>query len=400
MKALEGIRVIDMGHVLAAPTTAMILADLGAEVIHIESPQGDDAREFGPFIGEADKNRSGYFISINRNKKSVVLNLKTEGGKEVLRDLIRKSDVLIENFRPTTMKKLGFGWEDVHRINPKIVYASICGFGHDALEEYAKKPAYDMVAQAYSGLMSITGPAGGPPCRVGTSIGDIVAGNHAAIAILAALISREKTGEGQYYDGSMVDSLVYTLENGVVRYTIEGEVPEPLGTMHPTITPFQGYMTEDRWIIVAIGNDKLWKDFCENIIKKPELVEDPRFKTNPLRTKNRDELNSILEVEMKKKSYEEWAKLFEEYGVPYSPVNTIKDVCEDKNINYRNMIVEIDQPEIGKVKIVGSPFRLSSTPGEVYAAAPSLGQHTDEVLRDVLGYSDEKIKELKEEGAI
>jgi len=400
MKALEGVRVIDMGHVLAGPTAAMILADLGAEVIHVESPQGDDARQYGPFVGEIDPNRSGYFISLNRNKKSIVLNLKTDGGREVLRDLIEISDVLIENFRSDAMDKLGFNWENVHGINPRIVYASITGFGHDALEDYAKKPSYDMIAQAFSGLMSITGPLNGEPCRVGASMGDIISGTHAAIAILAALMAREKTGEGQYYDGSMVDSLFYTLENALVRYTIGNEIPKPLGTMHPTIAPFQIYKTKDRWIAVAVGNDKLWRIFCENILRRPELTDDLRFVTNPLRAQNRDALNEIIEEEMSKKSYDEWAVLFEHHVVPYGPINSIKDACEDKNLNYRGMIVEVDQPEVGKVKIVGSPFKLSKTPGQVYAPAPALGQHTREILEDVLGYPAERIVKLEKEQAI
>ena len=400
MRALEGIRVLDMGHVLAGPTAGMILADLGAEVIHIEPPAGDDARTFGPFAGGIEKNKSGYFISLNRNKKGIVLDLKKEGGKEILRDLIKISDVLIENFRSGTMEKLGFGWGAIHEMNPMLIYASISGFGHDALDEYVRKPPYDMVAQAFSGLMSITGPLNGPPCRVGMSIGDIIAGNHAAIAILAALIAREKGGEGQHYDGSMVDGLFYTLENAVVRYTLENEIPKPLGTRHPTITPFQAYVTKDREIVVAIGNDNLWITFCESIIGMPELAEDPRFKTNPLRTENREALNGILEKKMREKSYEEWAKLFEERGIPYSPVNNIKDACEDGNIKYRKMLVSMEQPGVGEVNIAGSPFRLSSTPGEVFSPAPSLGQHTEGILRDLLGYTEKKIEELREDCAI
>ena len=253
--ALNGIRVIDLSHVLAAPTTTMFLADLGAEVIHVEPPHGDDAREYGPFAGEPDKNRSGYFISLNRNKKSMVLNLRHEGGKEILRSLLSVADVVVENYRPTTMEKLGFGWEELQRINPRLIYASISGFGHDAPPDYASRPSYDMVAQAYSGLMSITGPVEGPPCRVGSSMGDLIAGHQAAIGILAALIHRDKTGRGQYYDGSMVDGLFAVLESAIVRYTMTGSVPGPLGGMHPTITPFQSLRTKDSWIVIAIGND-------------------------------------------------------------------------------------------------------------------------------------------------
>lgn len=389
-KALEGIRVCDLSHVLAAPTTSMILADLGAEVIHIEPPRGDDAREFGPFVDD----QSAYFISINRNKKSVVIDLKKEEGKETLKDFIKISDVVLENFRPTTMKKMGFSYEEIKKINPKIIYASICGFGHDTLPEYKEKPAYDMVAQAYSGLVSITGPLGGPPCRVGTSVGDIVAGHQCAIAILAALWYREKSGIGQKIDISMLDGLVYILENAIVRYTVTGEVPKPLGTMHPTITPFQGYKTKDEWIIVPLGNDQLWTKFCE-MIGRVDLLNNPKFKTNKLRTENRDELNEILNRIFESKSYKEWEEMFEKNGLPYSPINTIDKVVNNPVVNYRKMIAEIEQPKIGKMKISGSPFKMSETPGNVWAPAPLLGEHTKDVLKNVLNYPDDKIEELR-----
>ncbi|HOJ52508.1 MAG TPA: CaiB/BaiF CoA-transferase family protein [Syntrophales bacterium] len=394
-KALEGIRICDLSHVLAAPTTSMLLADLGAEVIHIEPPRGDDAREFGPFI----KDQSAYFISINRNKKSVVLDLKQEEGKQVLRDFVKVSDVVLENFRPGTMEKLGFGYEELKKINPRIIYASICGFGHDTLPEYGDKPAYDMVAQAYSGIMSITGPLGGPPCRVGTSVGDIVAGHQCAIAILAALLYRDKTGVGQKIDMSMVDGLVYILENAIVRYTVTGEVPSPLGSMHPTITPFQGYKTKDDWIIVPIGNDQLWAKFCE-MIGRNDLVEHPKFKTNKLRTENRDELNNILDEIFLTKTCKEWLDLFEKYNLPCSPINTIDKVVNDPAVNYRKMIVEIDQPEVGKMKIAGSPMKMSETPGGVWSPAPLLGQHTVEVLKNVLNYAEDKIEDLRKKGTV
>ena len=337
-RALKGIRVIDLSHVLAAPTATLFLADLGAEVIHIEPPQGDDAREFGPFAGEPGKNHSGYFISLNRNKKSMVLDLRQEKGKKVLRELLKVSDVLVENYRPTTMPKLGFSWEEIQGINPRIIYASICGFGHDSLPGYDSRPSYDMVAQGYSGIMSITGPEGGPPCRVGSSIGDIIAGHQAVIGILSALIHREKTGRGQHYDGSMIDGLFAVLENAVVRYTLSGEVPEPLGSRHPSIVPFQGFRTKDSWIIAAIGNDALWARFCR-VIDRPDLIEDPRFKTNPLRSNHVKELIPILTGEFSKKTTREWSILFEDADLPYTPIHNIREICEDPHIQHRNMLV-------------------------------------------------------------
>jgi len=398
-RALEGIRVIDLSHVLAAPTTTMFLADLGAEVIHLEPPHGDDAREYGPFAGEPGKNHSGYFISLNRNKKSLVLNLKSAKGKEILRELIGVSDVIIENFRPSTMKKMGLGWEEIRIINPRIIYAAISGFGHDSPPEYAARASYDMVAQAYSGLMSITGPVGGPPCRVGSSVGDIIAGQQAVIGIMAALAHREKTGRGQFYDGSMVDGLFSVLESAVARYTISGKIPGPLGGAHPSITPFEAFRTKDSWIIMAAGNDVLWGKLCR-ILGREELIHDPRFANNHLRTENQPELSAILTAELIKKTTAEWIGICEKADIPYSRINNIKEICEDPVIRHRNMLVTVDQPGIGPVRIAGSPIRLSETPGEVRSPAPLLGEHSAEVLREVLGYTTERIEALKAEGVI
>ena len=397
--ALEGIRIVDLGHVLAAPTATMFLADLGAEVIHIEPPRGDDAREYGPFIKEPDKNRSGYFISLNRNKKSMVLNLKHEHGRKILRELITKSDVLVENFRPITMKKLGFSWEEIQKINPRMIYASISGFGHDAPSEYAARPAYDMVAQAYSGMMSITGPPDGPPCRAGSSIGDIFAGHQAAIGILAALIHREKTGRGQYYDGSMLDGLFAVLESAVARYTIDGIIPGPLGSAHPSISPFQAFKTKDSWIIVAIGNDSLWSKFCK-ILERKDLLNDLRFNSNPARTENIKTLAGIIQEEIGKQTTTQWIDIFKKADLPYSPINNMEQICKDPIIKHRNMLVEIEQPIAGKVKITGSPIHLSETPGKIYTHAPLLGEHTEEVLRETLGYSRQEIDRLIAEGVL
>lgn len=394
-KGLKDVRVLDLSHVLAGPVASMILGDLGAEIIHIEPPKGDDSREFGPFIGET----SAYFISVNRNKKSVVIDLKKDDGKKVLYDLIKFSDVFIENFKPGTIEKLGFSYEEVKKIKPDIIYASISGFGHDTLPQYKNKPSYDMVVQAYSGLMSITGTEEGNYVRVGTSIGDIIAGHHCAISILSALYIREKNGIGQYIDISMLDSLIYILENAILRYSVTGEIPKPLGTKHPTITPFQSYRTKDDWIIVPIGNDSLWKKFCE-AIGRVDLIDNPKYKTNKLRTENREELNKILDEIFVSKKYSEWVEIFEKNNLPYSPINTIDKIVNDPIINYRKMIVELDQSDVGKIKIAGSPFKLSETPGEVKEPAPNLGEHTIEILKNLLNYSEDKIKYLLENKVI
>jgi CoA:oxalate CoA-transferase len=398
-KALEGIRVIDLSHVLAAPTATMFLADLGAEVIHLEPPQGDDAREYGPFAGEPGKNRSGYFISLNRNKKSLVLNLKMEKGKEILRELIGVSDVIVENFRPSTMKKMGFGWEEIQRMNPRIIYAAISGFGHDSPPEYAGRPSYDMVAQAYSGLMSITGPVGGPPCRVGSSVGDIIAGQQAVIGILAALEYRNKTGRGQFYDGSMVDGLFAVLESAVVRYTITGKIPGSLGSAHPSIAPFEAFRTKDSWIITSVGNDVLWAKLCR-VLGRDDLIHVPRFENNNIRMENQKALSAILTAELIQKTTSEWIGICEKANIPYSRINNIQEICEDPVICHRNMLVTVDQPGVGPVRIAGSPIRLSETPGRVESPAPLLGEHSAEVLREILGYTPERIEALKAEGVI
>jgi len=399
-RALENIRVVDLSHVLAAPTCTMFLADLGAEVIHVEPLHGDDAREFGPFAGSGGKNNSGYFISLNRNKKSLAIDLKLAKGKKILTDLIKVSDVVVENFRPNTMRKLGFGWEELQAINPRVIYASISGFGQDTLPGYDTRPSYDMVAQGYSGLMSITGPEGGPPCRVGSSVGDIFAGHQAAIGVLAALLHREKTGRGQHFDGAMIDGLFTVLENAVVRFTINGEIPKPLGSAHPTIVPFQSFPTkDDSHVIIALGNDNLWKSFCK-LIGREDLAEHPKFATNPLRTRHRKELEQVLIPEFRRRSRAEWLELLGKANLPHSPANNVKEICEDPHIAHRKMLVEVDQPGVGKMRIVGSPIRLSETPGEVYAPAPLLGQHSEEVLRTTLGYSAEDIRTLKDENVI
>ncbi len=395
VKSLEGIRIADLSHVLAAPTASMILADLGADVIHIEPPSGDDARQFGPII----EGQSGYFISINRNKKSVVIDLKKPEGKSVLRDIIRVSDVVLENFKPGTMKGLGFSYEECRGINERIIYASISGFGHDVPPEYADKPAYDMIAQAYSGLMSICGPEGGPPVRVGTSIGDIISGHQCAISILSAIRHRDRTGEGQRIDQSMVDGLLSILENALVRYTVSGEIPGPLGTMHPSITPFQAFPTKNSWIVVAVGNDSIWARFC-TALEMPELIDNERFKTNVLRTQNRDPLIRILEKTLKKRNTVEWLGVLQSNDVPCSPIHSIEQIVRDPVVAHRQMLVTVQQPGVGQMKIAGSPFRMSVTPGQVYSHAPLLGEHSIEVLGDVLKYSDDSIRVLREKNVI
>ena len=393
-KPLKGIRVLDLGHVLAMPTCTMQLADLGAEVIKIERPGiGDDSRYFGPF-----KNKeSAYFISINRNKKSITLDLKKEKGKKIFKDLVKVSDVVTENYRPNTMQKLGLGYETLKAINPQIIYASICGFGHKTV--YPGRPGYDVIAQATGGIMAITGQADGPPTRVGSSIGDIFSGSFATIGILAALRVKEKTGLGQQVDIAMMDAVVSVLENAVVRYTVTGEIPQRTGSAHPSIAPFDVFEAQDGWFVIGVGNDMLWERFCK-AINKTDLLKDPRFSTNPQRSENYQALKPIITHWSKIKTVQEVLDILLQAGVPVGEVNTIDKIVEDPNVKLREMIVEVEHPQAGKVKITDSPIKLSLTPGKVEKASPLLGQHTEEILKKLLGFSKEKINSLKKEGIV
>ena len=393
-KPLKGIRVLDLGHVLAMPTCTMQLADLGAEVIKIERPGvGDDSRYFGPF-----KNKeSAYFISINRNKKSITLDLKKDQGKKIFKDLVKISDVVTENYRPNTMQKLGLGYETLKAINPQIIYASICGFGHKTV--YPGRPGYDVIAQATGGIIAITGQADGPPTRVGSSIGDIFSGSFATIGILAALRVKEKTGLGQQVDIAMMDAVVSVLENAVVRYTVTGEIPQRTGSAHPSIAPFDVFEAQDGWFVIGVGNDMLWKRFCK-AINKTDLLNDSRFTTNPKRSENYKELKPIITEWSKEKAVEEILNILINAGVPVGEVNTIDKIVDDPNIKLREMIVEVEHPRAGKVKITDTPIKLSLTPGKVEKASPLLGEHTEEILNELLGFSKEEIKSLKKEGVV
>lgn len=385
MKALSGIRVLDLSRVLAGPYCTMVLGDLGAEIVKVEQPgTGDDSRAFGPFV----KKESAYFMSLNRGKKSITLNLKDEKDREIFIELVKKSDVLVENYRPGTMEKLGFGYEDLKKINPQLIYSAISGFGHSG--PYSKRPAYDMIVQAMGGLMSITGQPNQSPVRVGTSIGDITAGIFGAIGILAAINARHETGKGQKVDVSMFDCQLAILENATARYLLTGAVPQPMGSRHPSIAPFEAYPTKDYYIIISAGNDALWEKLC-GVLGTPEYVTDPRFATNAARVENVEELYKIIHEISVTKTTAEWMETLDKAGLPVGPINTIDKVVADPQIIARDMIVEVDHPVAGKMKIAGNPIKLSDTPGEVKYAAPTLGQHTDEILKDLLAWSPDQI---------
>jgi len=392
--ALSDIRVLDLTRVLAGPYCTMVLADLGAEIIKVEQPiVGDDARAFGPYM----EGESGYFMSINRNKESMTVNLKSPEGKEIIKAMVKEVDVVVENFRPGTMKKLGLDYDVLKEINPRIIYAASTGYGQSG--PYSQRPAYDAVVQAMGGIMSITGQLGGEPTRVGSSIGDITAGIFTAIGILAALHERENSGLGQMVDVAMLDCQVAILENAITRYLYTGDVPHPIGNRHPSIVPFEPFATKSAQIIVAIGNDRLWVTFCD-LLGLNELVDDPRFSSNPLRSENYNELRPKIAEKMLIKTAEEWQAIFDENGIPSGPINTVDKVLENPQVIARHMIEEVDHPVAGKTRIPGIPIKLSRTPGEISKAAPLLGADTEKLLGKYLGYDAEKIAELREKKAI
>jgi CoA:oxalate CoA-transferase len=391
MKPLKKLVVLDLTRVLAGPYASMILADFGADVIKIESPDtGDDSRAFGPFIGK----ESAYFMSLNRGKRSMTLNLKETKAKELFREMVKKADVVLENYRPGTMEKFGLGYEELKAINPRIIYAACSGFGHTG--PYAAKPAYDVIVQGMGGIMSITGQEDGEPTRVGASIGDITAGLFTAIGIMIAAYHREITGVGQKVDVAMLDCQVAILENAISRYLTSGIVPKPIGNRHPSITPFEAFRAKDGYVIIAIGNDKLWEKFC-NLISRPELVSDERFVTNGKRTENQKALKAILDTVFPQRTVEEWLQDIDDAGIPCGPINAVDSIIADPQIKAREMIVETEHPIAGVIKMAGVPIKLSATPGAVEKAAPLLGQHTEEILCELLGMSAQQIEALRSE---
>lgn len=394
MGPLQGIKVLDLTRVLAGPYCTMMLGDLGAEVIKVETPTiGDDSRHFGPY----QHGESAYFMSLNRNKQSITLNLKTEEGKKILKEFVKKVDIIVENYRPGTMEKLGLGYDILKEINPKIIYAAASGFGHTG--PYSLRPAYDGVVQAMGGIMSITGEKDGEPTRVGPSIGDIGAGLFTAIGTLAALNHRNVTGVGQKVDVAMLDCQVAMLENAIARYVVTGEVPRPAGNRHTSIVPFEPFETSNGKIVVAVGNDQIWKRYCQ-VTGLDALIEDPKFAKNPDRNKNYDELRPLIAEKMMGKTTEEWMKILDDNGVPNGPINYIDAVLEDEQVKAREMIVEVEHPIAGKLKMPGVAIKLSETPGAVVAPAPVLGQHTSEILQRFFGYSEAEIEDLYEKGVL
>ena len=374
---LKNLLVVDLTRVLVGPYCTMILSDLGARVIKIEAPEiGDDSRKFGPFV----KDYSAYFMSLNRGKESIALNLKNSDDKKIFDKILSKADILVENFKPGTLKKWGYGWEEVSKKFPKLIYASASGFGQTGpLKEL---PAYDMVVQGMGGLMSVTGQPNSEPTRVGTSIGDITAGLFTAIGINAALYDRQKTGKGMYIDVSMLDCQIAILENAIARYLSKNEIPKPMGSRHPSIAPFEAFKTKDSYIIIAAGNDKLFEKLC-NILEVPEIFTDEKFNSNSARAKNMDELKKILENKLLTKSTSEWVSLMERDKIPCGPIYNIKDAVENPQVEARNMIVKAYHKVIGDFKLAGNPIKMSTYEDpDKRGDIPDLDEHREKIIKE------------------
>ena len=376
---LKDLLVLDLTRVLVGPYCTMILSDLGARVIKVEAPEiGDDSRKFGPFV----KDYSAYFMSLNRGKESIALNLKKEDDKKIFEKILAKADVLVENFKPGTLEKWGFGWKELSKKYPKLIYASASGFGQTGpLKEL---PAYDMVVQGMGGLMSVTGQPNSEPTRVGTSIGDITAGLFTAIGINAALYDRKKTGKGMYIDVSMLDCQIAILENAIARYLSKNEIPTPMGSRHPSIAPFEAFKTKDSYIIIAAGNDKLFESLCQTL-NLNELINSSKFKSNSLRSENMNELKKILEDKLNNKTTNEWVKQFENLKIPCGPIYNIKEAVENPQVEARNMIVKAYHKVIGEFKLAGNPIKMSSYKDENKRGdIPDLDEHRKKILEEFI----------------
>ena len=388
-KALEGIRVLDFTQVLAGPFCTMNLADFGAEVIKMERPvTGDGSRIFGPFLN----GQSGYYTLVNRGKKGITLDLKR--GKDIIYEMVKSCDVVVENFKPGVMAKLGYSYEQLKAINPRIIYCSVSGFGQKS--PLRDLPSYDIVAQGMSGMMDITGYPDGRPARVGSSLGDVSAGLYAVAGILLALYHRERTGEGQMVDVALLDSVFAFIETNIVRHTIGGIHPTRVGARHPLSAPFDLYQCKDGMVIIAVASDPHFAKLCD-LIGQPDLIKNPKFDSDPHRSINDVELKEILEAFFKDYTVDEAIAMMSERGIPCGPLCTVDQACQNPSILERNMLVEIDQPGMGHVKITGNPMKLSETPPDPAHPAPLLGQDTEDVLENVFGFKPEQVEKWKEE---
>ena len=393
--ALDDLTVIDLSHALAGPFASTMLADFGAEVIKIEPPgEGDIARAWGPPFYE---DQPSYFVNLHRNKKSVEIDLKHPEGLALAFQLFDRADIVLENLRMGTVKKLGVDYERVHARNPRVIYCSVSGFGQDG--PYRDRAAFDLIVQAESGMISVTGPEGGPGVRCGVSIADIAAGMFAAFGIMTALHSRERTGRGQFIDVSMLEGQMAIMQGVFGAYLADGVVPKPWGTAYGALLPYQTFRTKTRELALGVGSDKLWRTFCP-VMGLERMMDDPKFATNAARVANRAELIDTLQQRFLTRTYEEWEAILLAAGVPVGAVNTVDQVVAHPQVAARGSLVPTTHPVAGNIRVVGPPVRLSETPGSVRAPAPLLGQHTDQVLRERLGLDDTEIARLRKSGAI
>ena len=387
---LDGIKVLDLSWILSGPFATMTLSDLGATVVKVERPPyGDLGRTTRPIIdGE-----SGYFFSVNRGKKSISIDLKTIEGKQIFLDLVKEFDVIVENFTPGVMDKIGLSYQEISAVNEKIIYAAISGYGQTG--PWKDRPALDVIAQGSGGILSVTGVDGGPPIRPGTSLGDIGGGIYCVIGVLSAVIERNRSGKGQYIDISMMDCQIAIQENAFMRWHLTNEEPKKLGTRHPTAVPFQAFPTSDGWIVVALswGVPEQWNLLC-SVLGLDSMILDDRFATAEKRTDNHAELEPILNEAFKMKTTDDWIEMLLPMHIPCGPVNSIKQVSESDQANAREMFVEVAHKTLGNVRLVNSPIKLSRTPAKIQGTAPDMGQHTNEVLESLLGLSQEAINEL------
>ena len=394
--ALSNITVLDLTRVLAGPYCTAMLADMGAEVIKIEIPgKGDDTRGMGPF----KNGESMYYANINRNKYGVTLNLKSDEGKRIFKELVKKADVVVENYRPGVMDKLGLGYEILKEVNPQIIYAAVSGFGFYG--SYHERPGYDIIAQAMGGLMSITGPENGTPTRAGNAMGDVLGGMNLTIGILVALNARQIIKRGQRVDVSLVDSVVSALETGTQRYFVNNEIPKLLGNRYAAVSPYDSFKSKDGMFVIGCGNQKLFTLLCNQVLKRPDLLENPLFLTNHLRCEN----HASLKIEIEKWSVtvtsKEAVEMILAAGVPAAPILNLKDITEDKHIaEEREMFVTIEHPIIGTMRVNGNPIKLMDTMPKIRTCAPLLGQHTEEIYKKILNLSEEEIKNYQEKGVM
>ncbi len=395
-RLLDGVRVVDLTRILAGPYCTMLLGDLGADVIKVEVPgRGDDTRQWGPPFTAGGE--SAYFLAANRNKRSLTLNLKSERGRLILKKLIRQADVLIENFRMGTLEKWGLDYEQLIELKPDLIYCTVTGYGYTG--PYRDRPGYDFIVQALGGFMSVTGPEDGEPFRAGIAIADLASGIYACNAVLASLYARERTGAGQRIDISLLDCQVALMSYVASNYLVSGDPPRRFGNAHPNIVPYQVFEAADGYFAFAAGNDNQWEKFCRSVDREAWLA-DERFATNPTRLENRSELVRLLNELFSTRSVEHWIQLCESVGLPAGPINTMDAVLSDPQVLARELVVDVPHPTEGSVPLLRSPLNIPTAPSEVRYPPPTLGQHTDQILSELLSFDSAEIQALREAGVV